>query len=876
MAIGDELNKRYENIRAVQEQIELEEKLSSILEQQSSTLKGYFSAKKELNQMIKSQKKMNEYISALSDSIEEYKANEQQLSEIEKRRLAELERHYETVQKTLRLNERSISVLQENVSLTKSIGTSLQTNLIAFAATTFAVSELWSYLNKADELTKQLILNFGDSGVSASNIKNETFNTNILIAEMGGRLEDVVKIQQNIADINGLTRNYTSDQLKNIVAIAKGTSLGVDEASKLVGEFSLMGYGVNDIKTGIENSVNEFDSLGLNSGKILKNISQNLEQYKKFRFQNGIEDFKKLAQFAEQTRISMNSTFSVIEKFRTIEGMLDASAQLMVLGGEFAKIDPFKFSFLARNNPAEFNKELGKLTSNIASFNKETNSFDKISDIDFDRLRAVAEATSIPLNELTEAAKKAAQVNFNKSQIFIGNEKQREMLANLAELSSKRNGVAVIKIDGNEVALKDLTKEQLKLFDAQQKTLEDRAVDSRSFNEALSDLVEETKSLLLPVIELLNSSLSTLRTATTSIKETFGSKGVAIAMIAGIITGAGLLKAVFAGFGGMLNIFTGKFSNLLSKILPLSKASSSIGSAGGMLGSGKDMMLGGFGSAAKLAGLGVAAIGMGYGFKLASEGVSSMAKSFKELSPEQIDLLNGTITRLGIGIIGFTGILAVAAESFGAILATGYGALGFGALLATVSLLAVEFTMMTSAVGFAAKNLSLLGNPNIPINLNNIYQSLNNISGLNLSKISDLSEAFGDLSDMSIDFKNFSSINSVFESINKLSVVSKILYDISKINFNNLNQIKVLNDFINIDTKKAAAIQSLISDIKTLESNKLDNLQKILKEPLKVQFDEKMKANFVINNTIDIGDEKIIKKITREVVVQLKKDKYGR
>jgi hypothetical protein len=282
-----------------------------------------------------------------------------------------------------------------------------------------------------DKGIKSYQLNLGLSGNKAEFLRQQMQEATNTAARFGAGIDDIVQLQSKVNELTGRANVFTENQIANMVVIAKGTGLANEEAANLVGNMLAFGSSVEDSKNLIEGTVNSTAKLGLNSSSVLKGMSANIGKLNNYRFQNGVEGLKKMVQASEKFKFSMEGAFAAAEKFRTLEGLLEAGATLRVLGGEFAKMDEFKLSFLARNKPEEFAVEMAKLTKGMASFNKETGLFD-ITDVDFDKLRVVAEATGRDINDLAKQTREFNQIEFAKKQIFVGTDEEKEMLAKLA------------------------------------------------------------------------------------------------------------------------------------------------------------------------------------------------------------------------------------------------------------------------------------------------------------------------------------------------------------------------------------------------------------------------------------------------------------
>ena len=255
---------------------------------------------------------------------------------------------------------------------------------------------------------------------------------------------------------------------------------------------------------------------------------------------------------------------------------------------------------------------MSKLTKGMATFNKTTGEFD-VSDVDYDKFRAIAESTGIQVNDLIQSSKRLNQINFAKKQIFVGSDEDREMLATLATFKPGST-IGTIKINGNEVKLTELTQEQLNLYKQQEKTLKQRAEDSQNFNESWSNTIMQLKSTLVPLLDLINKGLVYFNKTIDGFRDSTGalSSWAAIVPIGGLLLGAGggaiimgLSKALFSLVGGGVGKFFDKIGGGLSTNMSGSVTSLSLGLK-------------------NLTGIGIAAIGAGAGLYFASKGASSL------------------------------------------------------------------------------------------------------------------------------------------------------------------------------------------------------------------------------------------------------------
>lgn len=329
-------------------------------------------------------------------------------------------------------------------------------------------------------------------------------------AKFGVGLEDIAKIQGSYSDELGTTDFLSQNTLSNFAALGKVTGMGAEAVGKMAAEMKLVGMSSEKTAKFIDQSFTDVSAMGLNATKVIKNFSQNLKLLNKYNFKGGVKSLMRMAESATKMGVSMQLAAPMAEKLFDIEGAVEMSAQLQVMGGEWAKLgDPFKLMYMARNDMEGLTNSIINATKGAAQFNAKTGEFD-IAALEMQRLRKVAEATGLNFEELAQSAKNVAKFAAIKKQISYNFDKQtQDFIENTAILDEK--GRAKIRVGMDEKYVNMLTEQdKLKLKDmaSQKKMLKDRAKDTQTFDEKLKDLITMLKTMALPIIETINNILA--------------------------------------------------------------------------------------------------------------------------------------------------------------------------------------------------------------------------------------------------------------------------------------------------------------------------------------------------------------------------------
>lgn len=538
------------------------------------------------------------------------------------------------------------------------------------------LANIQSSLDLSDKPIRELALNLGISADNAQRVREAFYDATPAANILGAKMEDLRISHEAYSDQVGRTVALTGDELVNITKIAKGTSLGAEGAGALAGQFALMGKDVSQTAELVQGIVDSSERMGVNSNKVLKNMSANFSKLNTFAFKAGIDGMKKLAQYSEKFKIDMSSAIDSAGKARTLEGAIEMASQLQILGGEFTKSDPFELFHLSRNDPAKYTQKINEMTKGMASLVKTADGFEmQVSPMDLDRLKQASEALGVPFENLVEQSKQMGHYQKMNNQL-VGKAFTKEQMETIHAMAKLDGKSGLYKVLGKNIS--DLTEKEVEALKTQQTTLENRAKASQTFDEKFQNTITSMKSTLLPMLEGINAVFDTAA----PLLEGFGkilkmftdtATGRWSLLIGGLVVGGGLLVTKLLG---VANVWKTTFSAMgKAKDVASSAASGVGGSAGGGAGGG----LAGNGALAKGAGVGAAAIGIGAGIAIAAVGIGKLAESMAKLDSTQIWALPVTVLALAAAMYAFVPAI-IAVGTAGTVSAVGLVALGVAAI----------------------------------------------------------------------------------------------------------------------------------------------------------------------------------------------------
>ena len=367
-------------------------------------------------------------------------------------------------------------------------------------------------LFEMDKAIKKSGLQMGLLGTQSkayqATIKEASYSTN----ELGMGVKQLAEMQASYSEELGRAVQLGEKGLMAMSEMASATVLGAEGAAKMASQMDTQGYSAERTAKFVEQTMDDSTKMGLNASKVIKNIQNNIKLLNKYNFKGGVKGLAKMAATASKLGIDMNAIYGMANKLFDIEGAVDMSAQLQVLGGEWSKLaDPFKLMYMARNDMEGLTAAMGAAAEGSVHFNNTAKTFE-ISALEMHKLRKVAEQTGVAYDDLAEMGKRAAKYTRIKKQLaFDIDPKMQEFLTNQAQWDEK--GKATIEINSSTKLLETLSKSDRGIIRAQMlesESIAERAKNAQTFDDKFNNLINMMKTSMLPVVDGLNEVLGPL------------------------------------------------------------------------------------------------------------------------------------------------------------------------------------------------------------------------------------------------------------------------------------------------------------------------------------------------------------------------------
>jgi hypothetical protein len=472
----------------------------------STSMEGYLAGVEKLNTLQKTVKDTTKFIAKLEE--EKNNAIGQQKIKLEEqiKYLKEQTLEYNRQIKMIKLAVKEANKYQMALLSAGKAG------INGLAKLPGEVQRQWGKLKsfglfEMDKAVKNSALQMGLLGKEGSSYAESIRKTAASTNEIGVNIEALAKMQGQYTEDLGRSVMLGDKGLKSMAAMSVATGLGAEGAGELAVNMEEVGISAERTGDFINQTMNDSHKMGLNASKVVKNIAGNIKMLNKYHFKDGIRGLAKMAELTTKLGIKMDFAAGMSDKLWDIEGAVDMSAQLQVMGGAWAKMaDPFHLMYMAREDMAGLTKEIATASQESMHFAKDGSI--EMSSMAMSKLKIIAQQTGLEYDDLVKSGKEMFKMNKVKSQIGLGvDEETKEFIASTAQM---KDGKATIEINGNPKLVSQLTGSDqtwLKGQVAEKKSMVERAEAAQNFQDQIENLMNQIKTYMLPIINGINQTL---------------------------------------------------------------------------------------------------------------------------------------------------------------------------------------------------------------------------------------------------------------------------------------------------------------------------------------------------------------------------------
>lgn len=304
---------------------------------------------------------------------------------------------------------------------------------------------------KADDAASKFTKTLGGTKAAMDRLRKDTLDS--VATGIGVKFnmstEELLKVQQDY--LKGIGRNISIDDnsRESMAAIARiSQDAGVDGLGFAA---QLENFGISMDKTGdhMGKMFAEASKSGISFQKYSDNVVKNIKLAQNYTFKNGIKGLESMAKKATALKMDMQQVANLADKVSTVEGALETSAKLQVLGGSFASMaDPMGMLYEGLNDMEGLQDRIIKMVGGLGNFNKDTGEVE-VSAFNKQRIKAAAAAMGMDYGQLMESVNTQAKRGEIEKQIGSSvvaskfDEDMKELIMNTGVIKDGKVGVNV-------------------------------------------------------------------------------------------------------------------------------------------------------------------------------------------------------------------------------------------------------------------------------------------------------------------------------------------------------------------------------------------------------------------------------------------------
>lgn len=417
------------------------------------------------------------------------------------------------------------------------------------------VQKLTDSWAKVDHAASKYVKTIGMAKKGMADLRRDTLlNTSKGLAHKYNiDLTELLEAQTNY--VKGIGRNVrTSDIDQENMAAMRAVAGNI--GTELAGKFENFGLTMSDTADHVGKMFADASKEGVLFEAYAENVSKNIKIAQNYTFKNGIKGLESMAKKATALKLDMQQVAAFADKVSTVEGAIDVSAKLQVLGGPFAAMaDPLGMLNEGLNDMEGLQDRLVKMVGGMGSFDKSTGEV-KVSAFNKARIKEAANAMGISYDSIMEsvnAQAKRGEIDKQISASSIASALPDEMKELIRNSGTFKDGKAGVSIRGQFKSLDELSGKDYEALKKETQTesedIKDIATDLRSLVDTREGLKKSYETWMARIYSWLGQTEKTLLKFTGWTMRILGP-------IAAIVTGifaAGRMGGLMQGFKGILN-----------------------------------------------------------------------------------------------------------------------------------------------------------------------------------------------------------------------------------------------------------------------------------------------------------------------------------
>ena len=446
---------------------------------------------KELNKLVGGKKFSAKNIKDLANKLDELAKTENKLEDYATKTNDVYEKRTEQLNEQIRLSNLAVETAKSGFDKISH----------GFSKLKSLANDLTNSWRKVDHASANFAKNVGVGSRGLVALRNNTIKMvkNGIAINYGIGMEELVELQQNYVQATGRNIGLTNNDIETSAAMSRLMGgKGAEFAS------ALENFGLSYSETGerVGKMFKTASKYGLSFEKYSQNFLTNIKLAQNYTFKDGLKGLERMAQKSTAIKIDMQQIASFAEKVRTLQGAVESSAALQVLGGPFAQFaDPLGMLNEGLNDMEGLMERFQKMTGNLGKFNSQKGEVE-VTAFNKERIRAAAQAMGMDYGQVMESIQSQGRRKFIEDNIN-GNftDEEKEFLKNSATIQDGKAFMTYINNEGKRVEkdINTMNSSDIKQARAQalsdSDNIKDIAKATRSFNEKVEGIEKHIEAV---------------------------------------------------------------------------------------------------------------------------------------------------------------------------------------------------------------------------------------------------------------------------------------------------------------------------------------------------------------------------------------------
>lgn len=255
--------------------------------------------------------------------------------------------------------------------------------------------------------------------------------------------DELLDLQKNYASLTGRNIRVSAEDLENMAAM---NPIMGENGGRLAASLENFGMNYSDAAEMAGRMFKEASEYGIDFENYSKSVVDNIKLAQNYTFRNGINGLESMAKKAAALKIDMQQISNFAEKVSTVEGAINTSAQLQVLGGPFAQFaDPFGMLGESLTDMEGLQDRFQRMIEGLAVFDAQEGRI-RVSSFNQQRIRAAAAAMGMDYSQMMDSVQAAGRRRYIGNQLRNSglSEEDIDFLSSIANVSGGKATVSYI------------------------------------------------------------------------------------------------------------------------------------------------------------------------------------------------------------------------------------------------------------------------------------------------------------------------------------------------------------------------------------------------------------------------------------------------